>query len=159
MGAEGISSDTRDRRRKGLRIASSAPPALSLSRVQNSRNSLPCPLMPRTKTGMARESRAQQRRSGVGWVVADSPRPQRIRNHSRTEDGPADRVTTHDTMVRVGKKRRCGVFASKETHADRSPNGILRDVREIPGLPLFPAVVRKLVGWKYFVKPTHKTPA
>jgi hypothetical protein len=40
MGAEGISSDTRDRRRKGLRIASSAPPALSLSKVQNSRNSL-----------------------------------------------------------------------------------------------------------------------
>ena len=66
MGAEGISSDTRDRRRKGLRIASSAPPALSLSKVQNSRNSLPCPLMPRTKTGMARESRAQRRRSGVG---------------------------------------------------------------------------------------------
>src|SRR5204863_5475888 len=29
MGAEGISSDIRDRRRKGLRIASSAPPALS----------------------------------------------------------------------------------------------------------------------------------
>src|SRR5437763_12019649 len=43
MGAEGISSDIRDRRRKGLRIASSAPPALSLSKVQNSRNSLPCP--------------------------------------------------------------------------------------------------------------------
>src|SRR5205807_3617052 len=51
MGAGGISSDIRDRRRKGLRIASSAPPALSLSKVQNSRNSLPCPLMPRTKTG------------------------------------------------------------------------------------------------------------
>src|SRR5947209_19696161 len=55
-GAEGISRDTRDQRRKGLRIASSAPPALSLSKVQNSRNSLPCPLMPRTKTGMARRA-------------------------------------------------------------------------------------------------------
>ena len=85
--------------------------------------------------------------------------PQRIRNHSRTEGGPADRVTTDDTMVRVGKKRRCGVFASRRHTQSRSPNGILRDVREIPGLPLFPAVVRKLVGWKYFVKPTHKTPA
>jgi hypothetical protein len=55
---EGISSDTRDQSRKDLRIASSTPPALSLSKVLNSRNSLPCPLMPRTKTGMARESRA-----------------------------------------------------------------------------------------------------
>ncbi len=62
----GISSDTRDQSRKGLRIASSTPPALSLSKVLNSRNSLPCPLMPRTKTGMARESRAQWRRSFVG---------------------------------------------------------------------------------------------
>ena len=65
-GTEGISSDIRDRRRNGLRIASSAPPALSLSKVQNSKNSLPCPLTPRTKTGMARESRAQRRRSGTG---------------------------------------------------------------------------------------------
>jgi hypothetical protein len=63
---EGISSDARDPSRKGLRIASSTPPALSLSMVLNSRNSLPCPLMPRTKTGMARESRAQWRRSFVG---------------------------------------------------------------------------------------------
>ena len=63
---EGISSDTCDQIRKGLRIASSTPPALSLSKVLNSRNSLPCPLMPRTKTGMARESRAQCRRSFVG---------------------------------------------------------------------------------------------
>src|SRR5437867_7045097 len=70
-GVEGISSDIRDRRRNGLRIASSAPPALSLSKVQNSRNSLPCPLTPRTKTGMARESRGQRRRSGACWVTAD----------------------------------------------------------------------------------------
>ena len=63
---EGISSDTRDQSRKGLCIASSTPPALSLSKVLNSRNSVPRPLMPRTKTGMARESRAQWRRSFVG---------------------------------------------------------------------------------------------
>ena len=63
---EGISSDTRDETRKGLRIARRAPPALSLSKVLNSRNFVPCPLMPRTKTGMARQSRAQWRRSLVG---------------------------------------------------------------------------------------------
>ena len=87
-GATGISSDTRDQRRKGLRIASSAPPALSLSTVQNSTNSRPGPSTPRTNTGMARESRTQRRRSAVGWSAAVGPRPRRISNHSRTEDGP-----------------------------------------------------------------------
>lgn len=62
-GANGISSDTRERCSKDLRIKSSAPPALSLSRVQNSTNSLPGPLVPRTNTGMARGSRSQRRRS------------------------------------------------------------------------------------------------
>jgi hypothetical protein len=84
--ATGISSDTRDRRRKGLRIASSAPPALSSSKVQNSTNSRPCSSTPRTNTGMARESRTQRRRSAAGWLAAVGPRPRRIGNHSRTED-------------------------------------------------------------------------
>lgn len=97
-GARGISSDTRDRRRKGLRIASNAPPALSLSKVQNSTNSLPCPSTPRTNTGMARESRTQRRRSAVGWSAAVGPCSRRIRDHSRTEDGPPGRVTTDDIM-------------------------------------------------------------
>lgn len=85
-GATGISSDTRDRRRKGLRIASNAPPALSLSKVQNSMNSRPCPSTPRTNTGMARESRTQRRRSAAGWLAAVGLRPRRMGNHSRTED-------------------------------------------------------------------------
>lgn len=89
IGAEGISRDTRDRRRKCLRrIASSAPPQLSLSKVQNSRNSLPCPLTPRTKTGMARESRGQRRRSEDRWSAVDNRRYQRILNHSWDEDDP-----------------------------------------------------------------------
>src|SRR6266704_377425 len=88
IGAEGISSDTRDQRRRGLRIASSAPPALSLSNAENSRNSLPCPLTPRTKTGMAREIRSQRRRSTLGWVAAEDPLPQRICNHSQNKDEP-----------------------------------------------------------------------
>jgi len=95
-GAGGISSDARDRRRKGLRIASNAPPALSLSKVQNSTNSLPCPSTPRTNTGMARESRTQ--RSAAGWSAAVDPCSRRIRDHSRTEDGPPGRVTTDDIM-------------------------------------------------------------
>ena len=94
--AIGISSDTRDRRRKGLRIASSAPPALSLSKVQNSTNSRPCPSTPRTNTGMARESRTQRRRSAAGWLAAVGPRPRRICHHSGTEDGPPAGVTTDD---------------------------------------------------------------
>src|SRR5579864_3156812 len=53
VGANGISSDTRERYRKDLRIKSNAPPALSLSRVENSTNSSPGPLIPRTNTGMA----------------------------------------------------------------------------------------------------------
>jgi hypothetical protein len=70
-GGSGISSDTCDRNGKERRIARSAPPALSLSRVQNSKNSLPCPLIPRTNTGMARQIRAHRRRSrssfGKAW--------------------------------------------------------------------------------------------
>ena len=97
-GATGISSDTRDRRRKGLRIASSAPPALSSSRVQNSTNSPPCPSTPRTNTGMASESRTQRRRSAAGRSAAVGPRPRRIRDHSLTEDGPPGRVTTDDIV-------------------------------------------------------------
>src|SRR5713226_3498140 len=93
-GARGISSDTRDRRRKGLRIASNAPPALSLSKVQNSMNSLPCPSTPRTNTGMARESRTQRRRSAAGCLAVVGHCPRRIRDHIRTEDGPPGRVTT-----------------------------------------------------------------
>jgi hypothetical protein len=90
-GARGISSDTRDRRRKGLRIASSAPPALSLSKVQNSMNSLPCQSTPRTNTGMARESRTQRRRSSAGCLAVVGHCPRRIRDHIRTEDGPPGR--------------------------------------------------------------------
>jgi hypothetical protein len=97
-GATGISSDTRDRRRKGLRIASSAPPALSSSKVQNSTNSRPCPSTPRTNTGMARRSRTQRRRSAAGRSAAVGPRPRRIGNHSRTEDGLPGRVTTDDIV-------------------------------------------------------------
>ena len=87
-GAEGISRDTRDQRRKGLRIASSTPPALSLSKVLNSRNSLPCALTPRTKTGMARGSRAQWRRSGFGLAAAENPLPRRIRHHNQYKGDP-----------------------------------------------------------------------
>ena len=102
-GAEGISRDTRDRRRKGLRIASSTPPALSLSKVLNSRNSLPCPLTPRTKAGMARKSRGQRRRSDLRWVAAESPPPQRMHNHSQDRNVSLGRVTTDDTVVRESK--------------------------------------------------------
>jgi len=62
-GGSGISSDTFDRNGKERRIARSAPPALSLSRVENSKNSLPCPFIPRTNTGMERQIRAHRRRS------------------------------------------------------------------------------------------------
>ena len=89
-GAEGISSVTRDHRRNGLRIASSAPPALTLSKVLNSKNSRPCALIQRTKTGMARGSRAQRRRSGFVSVAAENPLPQRIRNHSQYESDPLE---------------------------------------------------------------------
>ncbi len=74
-GAEGISSDTCERRRTVLRMASSAPPALSLSKVQNSTNSLPCPLTPRTNTGIASERRTQRRRSRSGWLAVASSSP------------------------------------------------------------------------------------
>ena len=59
----------------------------------------------------------------------------------------------------VGKKRavRCISF-SRETHADHLADRILGDVRKIR-LPLFLVVVRELVRWKNFVKPTDKTPA
>jgi len=95
---KGISSETRDQRRKGLRIASNAPPALSLSKVQNSTNSLPCPLTPRTNTGMARESRTQRRRSSAGWLAAVGPPPRRIGNHRWTEHGPLGWVTRDDII-------------------------------------------------------------
>jgi len=98
-GARGISSDTRDRRRKGLRIASNAPPALSLSKVHNSTNSLPWPFMPLTNTGIARESRTQRRRSVSGWRAAVGPRPRRMRNHNRSEDGPLGGVTSDDIIL------------------------------------------------------------
>jgi len=99
-GAEGISSVTRDQRRKGLRIANNPPPALSLSKVQNSTNSLPCPLTPRTNTGMARGSRTQRRCSAVVWLAARLvPDPWRIRNHRRTEDAPPGRVITNDIVM------------------------------------------------------------
>jgi len=97
-GATGISSDTRDRRRKAWRIASNAPPALSLSKVQNSTNSLPCPSTPRTNTGMARESRTQRRRSAAGWLAAVGARPRPIRDHSRNGMVRQGRVTTDDIM-------------------------------------------------------------
>src|SRR6266571_2102446 len=77
-GTEGTSSDMCDRRRKGLRIASNAPPALSLSKVQNSTNSPPFSFTPRTNTGMASESRTQRRRSAAGCLAAVGPRPRRI---------------------------------------------------------------------------------
>ena len=99
-GAEGISRDTRDQRRKGLRIASSAPPALALSKVLNSKNSRPCALIQRTKTGMARGNRTQRRRSEFRSLAAENPLPQRIRNHSRDRDDRVGRVTTDD-MIRV----------------------------------------------------------
>jgi len=52
---------------------------------------------------------------------------------------------------------RCISF-SRETHADHLADRILGDVRKIR-LPLFLVVVRELVRWKNFVKPTDKTPA
>jgi hypothetical protein len=97
-GAKGISSETRDQRRKGLRIASNAPPALSLSKVQNSTNSLPCPLTPRTNTGMARESRTQRRRSSAGCLAAVGPPPRRIGNHRSTEHRPLGWITRDDII-------------------------------------------------------------
>jgi hypothetical protein len=98
VGVKGISSETRDQRRRGLRIASNAPPALSLSKVQNSTNSLPCPLTPRTNTGMARESRTQRRRSLVGWLAAVGSSPRRMGNHRWTEHGPLVWVTRDDII-------------------------------------------------------------
>ena len=95
-GGSGISSDTCDRNGKERRIARSAPPALSLSRVQNSKNSLPCPLIPRTNTGMARQIRAHRRRSrssfGEAW--------RRFGMHNHTEIGVARNtwVTTNDNL-------------------------------------------------------------
>src|SRR6266852_7500254 len=135
MGAEGISSDTRDRRRKGLRIASSAPPALSLSKVQNSRNSLPCPLTPRTKAGMARKSRGQRRRSDLRWAAAESPPPQRMHNHSQDRNVSLGRVTTDDTVVRESKTGLRGHWLEEESWVLRTKNdrwlavlvGVLKD--------------------------------
>lgn len=94
MGGSGISSDTCDRSRKERLIARSAPPALSLSRVQNSKNSLFCSLIPRTKTGMARGIRAHRRRSrsffGKAW------RRFGIRNNTQIAPAPNSRVITND---------------------------------------------------------------
>src|SRR5207245_5766999 len=56
-----------------------------------------------------------------------------------------------------GKPRRGCAGTPWRLTPDHSPNGILRKVRGIR-LPLFLVVVRGLVCWKYFVKPTHKTP-
>ena len=80
MGGRGISSDTFDCSRKERRIARSAPPPLSLSRVQNSKNSVPCPFIPRTNTGMAREILAHRRRSGSSF--GEARRRFAIRNHT-----------------------------------------------------------------------------
>jgi hypothetical protein len=66
-------------------------------------------------------------------------------------------MTTDDTIAWEAEKRRAVALPGKARRF--SPNGILCDVREIGCLPFFPAVVRELVGWKYFVKPTHKTSA
>ena len=104
-GAEGISSVIRDQRRKGLRIASNTPPALSLSKVPNSRNSLPCPFTPRMNAGMASGSRDQRLRSGFHWTAADSFPPHRIRNHSQQARASPGGVTTENTNNRPGLKQ------------------------------------------------------
>jgi len=113
-GAEGISRDTRDQRRKGLRIASSTPPALSLSKVLNSRNSLPCALTPRTKTGMARGSRAQWRRSGFGLAAAENPLPRRIRHHNQYKGDPLgglpQMTSIFGAVLRKAMERVCSIW-------------------------------------------------
>ena len=113
-GAEGISRDTRDQRRKGLRIASSTPPALSLSKVLNSRNSLPCALTPRTKTGMARGSRAQWRRSGFGVAAAENPLPRRIRHHNQYKGDPLgglpQMTSIFGAVLRKAMERSCSIW-------------------------------------------------
>src|SRR2546426_2293398 len=132
---EGISSDTRDQSRKGLRIASSTPPALSLSKVLNSRNSLPCPLTPRTKAGMARKSRGQRRRSDLRWAAAESPPPQRMHNHSQDRNVSLGRVTTDDTVVRESRTVLRGHWLEEESWVLRTKNdrwlavlvGVLKD--------------------------------
>jgi hypothetical protein len=97
-GGSGISSDTRDRNGKERRIARSAPPVLSLSRVQNSKNSLPCPLIPRTNTGMAREIRAHRRRSRSS--VGEARRRLGMHNHTQIARCSNSRVTTNDNLGR-----------------------------------------------------------
>jgi hypothetical protein len=62
-GVDGISRAIREARRKLLRTATSAPPALSFSITLNSINSWPSRSRPRTKTGIARGNRGQRRRS------------------------------------------------------------------------------------------------
>ena len=113
-GAEGISRDTRDQRRKGLRIASSTPPALSLSKVLNSRNSLPCALTPRTKTGMARGSRAQWGRSGFGLAAAENPLPRRIRHHNQYKGDPLgglpQMTSIFGAVLRKAMERSCSIW-------------------------------------------------
>ena len=113
-GAEGISRDTHDQRRKGLRIASSTPPALSLSKVLNSRNSLPCALTPRTKTGMARGSRAQWRRSGFRLAAAENPLPRRIRHHNQYKGDPLgglpQMTSIFGAVLRKAMERSCSIW-------------------------------------------------
>jgi hypothetical protein len=70
----GISSETTQPRRKYLRMARSAPPALSSSNVQNSWNLLPCHSTPLTKTGMARGSLGQRRCSALRFLTPFVPR-------------------------------------------------------------------------------------
>ncbi len=62
-GALGISKEMLADGFKDRRTAISAPPALMLSAVENSRNSLPSGFFPRTKTGMAKGKRCHLRRS------------------------------------------------------------------------------------------------
>ncbi len=65
-GAEGTSNCTRAVRCRLRRKPTNIPPALTLSAVVNSRNSLPSRSLPRTNTGRASGRRGQARRSGIG---------------------------------------------------------------------------------------------
>src|ERR1700716_1187799 len=76
-GALGISSETCADKARARLTATSIPPALILSAVANSRNSLPFSSRLRTKTGIAKGSRLHFRLSASGllWFTQNPPVP------------------------------------------------------------------------------------
>src|SRR5439155_21717209 len=88
-----------------------------------------------------------------GGVAADGGSHHRILNHSRTADSTAGRVTTDDTLLRVGREeavRVPGGDSRRITHRTESSAKYEESVCHSFWLSL-----GGLVCWKYFVKPTH----